>query len=398
MRTMISAAEARELVLARAVLREPVTLPAGDAAGLVLARDVLADRDFPPFDRSTMDGFAVRCAHAGRTVAVRGEARPGVAPSLGPTDEGCIEIMTGAPCPPGTQAVVMKEQVERDGGRATFPARIVAGQNIVRRATECPRGAVVLLAGAPLNAIAVALLASVGGGTVSVRPLPSLAILVTGDELVQGGRPSEVEIRDSNGPMLTAMAASIGVTRPNLLHVHDTLPSLAAALDAVASSDVVVLTGGVSAGNYDLVPAALAAHGATLIFHKVRQQPGKPLLLAEKGRRQFFGLPGTPLGCHLGFWRYVLPAMRAMAGLPPVRPPDSGHLTAAWSSPSDREQFVLAKVTRQGGAWAVTPLVARGSSDLFTVHAANAYMPVPEGTRALEAGAEVAVEWLSEAP
>jgi molybdopterin molybdotransferase len=396
---MISAEEAIGLVLSHARPRAPERLTLAGARGLVLAEAVVADRDFPPFDRATMDGFAVRLVHAGRTVAIRGESRPGVAPSAAPDDDACVEIMTGAPCPAGTEAVVMKEEVSREDGRATFPPRILPGQHIVPRGAERRQGSVVVPAGARVTPIAVALLASVGQSAISARSLPRVAVLVTGDELVGVERaPGDVEVRDSNGPMLSAMLASAGVTVSDVRSVKDTPEALAAALDAVASADVVVLTGGVSAGNYDLVPAALVAHGASVVFHKVRQQPGKPILFAVAGPRLFFGLPGTPLGCHLGMERYVLPAVRALAGLPPARPTERGRLTGPWASPSERQQFVLAHVSRESDEWRVSPLSPRGSSDLFAVWAANAYMLVAEGTRDLPSLAEVPFAWLASVP
>jgi len=397
MRSMIRADEALALVLEHAHER---ALPAGEipasaSLGLHLARPILADRDYPPFDRSIMDGFAVRVAHAGRTVAIRGEARPGIPSTSGPDDETCLEIMTGAPCPPGTEAVVMKEQVERGLAFATFPAAIVPGQNIVRAGTECRVGDVVLPAGARVTPIALGLLASVGQRSVWAGRRPSLTLLITGDELAaDGARPGDVEIRDSNGPTLAAMARGAGIDPRAIVSVRDTREALAAALESSRTSDVVVLTGGVSAGNYDLVPGALEALGATVVFHKVRQQPGKPILFAVKGAQLLFGLPGTPLGCHLGFHRYVLPALRALAGRDATLPEERGVMAAAWSTTSDRQQFVLARAERREAAWSVTPLAPKGSSDLFTAWAANAYLPIPEGTRRLDVGAEVPFEWL----
>ena len=393
---MISADEALALVLehARAHASAPIVLDAGSALGLTLEEPLVADRDYPPFDRSVMDGFAVRIAHAGRTVPIRGESRPGVAGAPSPDDDGCIEIMTGAPCPLGTEAVVMKEEVRKEAGVATFPPGISRGQNIVSRGSERRSGEVVLPKGAVITPITVALLATLGQLTVRARPLPTVALLVTGDEVVAAGPlPTDVEIRDSNGPMLEAMARAIGVTRVGRQSVRDTPVALGAALEAASFADVVVLTGGVSAGNYDLVPAALVSHGATVVFHKVRQQPGKPILFATKGARMFFGLPGTPLGCHLGFHRYVGSALRSMAGKA-LRAEERGQIALAWSTKSPRRQFVLAKVVRRDAAWSVTPVVPMGSSDLFTAWEANATKNVPEGTRELPVGAEVTFEWL----
>jgi molybdopterin molybdotransferase len=394
-RRMIGATEALSLVVDHARPLPPVEVETEHAAGLLLAAAVVADRDYPPFDRSVMDGFAVRLAHRGRAVPIIGEARPGVALGASPTDDGCVEIMTGSPCPPGTEAVVMKEEVARHGAIATFPAKISPGQNIVRRGTERAEGGVVLPEGAELTPLALALLATVGRTRVTARRAPSVALLVTGDEIVSGDRaPGAVEIRDSNGPMLAAMARALGVSSLSVSTVRDTREALASALDASSAADVVVLTGGVSAGNYDLVPGALAAHGAVEVFHKVSQQPGKPILFATRGARLFFGLPGTPLGCHLGFHRYVSAAVRAMFGRAATRAEGHGRLTCAWSTSSERRQFVLARVAPEGAAWSVTPLAPRGSSDLWSACGANAYVNMPEGSRELRAGSVVTFDWL----
>jgi molybdopterin molybdotransferase len=311
------------------------------------------------------------------------------------TADACVEIMTGAPCPPGTEAVVMKEDVRRDGPTAMFPASIARGQNIMPRGAESSRDAVILPEGAVLTPVALGLLAAVGRSDVRVHRTPRLALLVTGDEVVADGTPPlPAEIRDSNGPMLSAMARSLGVSHLTATGVRDTRECLATALDEASGADVVVLTGGVSAGNYDLVPAALLAHGAKLVFHKVRQQPGKPILFATKGSQLFFGLPGTPLGCHLGFHRYVGAAVRALAGWP--QPVDKqGRLAQAWSTTSVRQQFVFAEVVAtHDGSHEVTPLRLKGSSDLFTPWNANAYMNVAEGMRTLSAGDIVRFDWL----
>lgn len=394
MLTMIGAAEAKDLVLEHSRLRDARLVATAESLGLVLSRSVVADRDYPPFNRATMDGFAVRVAHAGRTVAVRGEVRAGVLPLVSPDDDGCVEIMTGAPCPAGTEAVVMKEEARKESGAVSLPAVIRAGQHIVPAGTECRAGATVLSAGVVLGPLAEGLLAGVGHSHVWARTLPSVALLITGDEIVGGSdRPADAEIRDTNGPMLSAMARASGLATPSQVRVRDTPESLAAALDS-STADLVVLTGGVSAGNYDLVPAALASHGVTLVFHKVRQQPGKPILFGVKGSRLFFGLPGTPLGSHLGFHRYVLPAARAVAGLPAIGH-QNGRVVAAWSTTSERQQFVLAKAARSVESWDVTLLSPSGSSDLFSASGANALVSVPEGRRTLAPGATVNFEWLA---
>jgi molybdopterin molybdotransferase len=399
MRTMIGADEALDLVRDHAQPLAPVEAEAARALGMVLAEAALADRDYPPFDRASMDGVAVTETAAGRRLDVSGESRPGLAPVASPGAASCVEIMTGAACPPGTFAVIPKEDLRRDGPAVVIPASVAAGQHIVRAGAECRARAVVLPPGTVLTPHTLGLLAAIGKLRVVVRPRPRLSLIVTGDELVTPERaPGPFEIRDSNGPMLLAMAHAAGLSDARLRVARDSLGSFAQALASSSDADIVVLTGGVSAGNYDAVPQALAEHGATAVFHKVRQQPGKPLLFAVKGGRLFFGLPGTPLGCHLGFFRYVRAAIRALAGHAEEPRPSHGRLTKAWRATGDRRQFVLARVAGEPGAWEVTPLGARGSSDLFSAWSADAYVDAGEGPRQIDAGSEISFRWLSESP
>ena len=196
-----------------------------------------------------------------------------------------------------------------------LPVQITAGQNIAIPGSDCRRGQRVLTAGMRVTPLAMGVLASFGRSSVRVIPQPRVGIITTGGELAGEGeslRPAQ--IRDINGPMLAAMAEDLGVDRPRRLHAADRLDELRQALEQLADVDIVVLTGGVSVGTYDLVPQALADRGAEKIFHGVKQKPGKPLLFARSDRKLFFGLPGNPLACHLGFHRYVSAAIRKMSG------------------------------------------------------------------------------------
>jgi len=281
--TMIDPDEALRLVLEAAVPREPRRVPLVDACGLRLAETIRADRAYPPFDRAMMDGYAVAAADAGSTVEVRGEVAAGDVPG-GRVEPGrCVQIMTGAPCPPGTEAVVPREETRRDGGRVTLPRNIQAGQHVAPEGSDCAAGSVILKAGDRVTPLAVAVLASLGRETVVAVPPLSLAVITTGAELVPVGQPVRPgQIRDSNGPMLAAMARDLGIPAPRHLHADDRLATIVHALEETADRDVVLLSGGVSAGNYDLVPHALARHGAEIVFHKVTQKPGKPMLFARR--------------------------------------------------------------------------------------------------------------------
>jgi len=385
------------------VLREAHTLPAqcvplAEACGLQLADPVVADRDYPPFSRAMMDGYVVRMADAGQTLRVVGEIAAGQA-IAGPWPPGqCFEIMTGAPCPAGTEAVVPKEEVVRHRDCATIPLAIRRGQHIAPQGSECLRGATVIECGAAITPLAVAVMASFGKSTIGVTPRPLLGVITTGGELAAAGQdPSAVQIRDSNGPMLSAMAVAIGLAPPRTLHADDRLATIRAALDCVADRDIVLLAGGVSVGTYDLVPEALRQYGAEVVFHKVTQKPGKPLLFARSGPQLLFGLPGNPLACHLCFHRYVAAAARQLAGKPAQSQPLLGRLTAAVKGPRLRTYYATARAEPDraaDGGWLVHPFPGVSSADIFSTCRANCYVEVPLGSEEIPAESPIPFTWV----
>jgi molybdopterin molybdotransferase len=399
---MIDPQEALDLVLRVAARLPPRSVPLAAAGGLKLAEPIRADREYPPFPRAAMDGYAVRTADAGRTVTVIGEVAAGQEVETEVVQGHCLEIMTGAPCPPGSGAVVRKEQTERDGDRVVLPGRISLGQNIAPRGSECEAGRVALESGETITPLTAAVLASFGLETVQVIPHPSLAIITTGAELTAPGRnPGPGQIRDSNGPMLQAMACELGIGQPPHLHAEDRLEAILQALDQVAERDIILLSGGVSAGKYDLVPDALESYGAERVFHRVAQKPGKPLLLARKGPQLIFGLPGNPLSCHLCFHRYVAAAVRQMEGKTPVPDPIRGQLAAPVRPRRRRTFFVLARAQRLHEAstdWQIRPLPGAGSADMFAGCRANCYLEVPSGDGEIPPGEVLRFVWLGSTP
>jgi molybdopterin molybdotransferase len=412
---MITPDEALDLVAQTAAPLAPRACPLHDAFGLVLAEDIVADSDCPPFRRATMDGFAVRISDAGKTVPVVGEIPAGVYCNTGLTDGRCVAILTGAPCPPGTEAVVPKELVHQQENRVSLPTHIAAGQHIAEPGSECRRGQRVLTAGTQIRPLVAAVLASLGHNIVRIIPRPALAIIATGGELAGEGHTLQPgKIRDANGPMIAAMAHELGLSVSRYIHVQDSLTEIHEALEQASDADIVVLSGGVSVGSYDLVPQALVEIGAESVFHGVKQKPGKPLLFARAGRRLFFGLPGNPLGCHLGFHRYVSAAARRMSGQEAMPRCYEGQLTEPVESKGDRTHFVpgiaalvndaeMHSVPRLAcptvfspGAtiglptvfsrWCLTPLPGASSADVFRTCMANCYIEVPPLNRIIQAG------------
>lgn len=380
-------------VLAHAPGPQPRRRLLENAVGAVLLQPIHAKVAQPPFSKSMMDGFAVRVADAGSTVTRIGEVAAGGAPEPSLAPGQTVEIMTGAPCPPGTEAVVKVEDVRREGQQVTLPAAIEAGQHIQAAGALCQPDDEVIPAGDLLTPVTLAAAVAVGCHEAVVSSPPSLAVITTGDELTAPGEAlGEASIFDSNGPMLEALARVAGAEHVRRLHARDTREALDEALGEAEDDDLVVLSGGVSMGRYDLVPAVLEAHGWEQVFHKTAQKPGKPILFARRGEQLAFGLPGTPLGSHFGFHRYVAAAMRKRLGQSVSRPIHRGTLSRPVHARGARTLFRLARAQRLDTAWRVDPLRWGGSSDLVGPARANCYLRIEPGEHHLEAGTEVSFE------
>jgi molybdopterin molybdotransferase len=398
--TMISPAEAYRIVLDVASPLPAARVPWLEALGKPLAETVRADRSYPPFRRAMMDGYAVSLASAGQTIDVIGRQTAGAAPSPQVvTALGCVEIMTGAACPLGTEAVVQKEHVRFDGNRVILPAVIEPGRHIAEPGSECAQGEAILRAGDLVTPLAIAALASVGRQDVAVVPAPRMAVIVTGEELASGSQDlRDGQIRDANGPMLMALAVKFGLAPPECRRVGDDLAAIQAALEASIDCDLVVLSGGASVGAFDFVPGALADWGAEILFHKVRQKPGKPLLLARRDASLVFGLPGNPLACHFCFCRYVQAATARMCGHGRAITGE-GQLASPLRPDRGRTFFVPAGVERASSSptgWSIHPLPGVSSADIFHSHQANAYVELPPGAEELPAGTVAAVNFFAQ--
>lgn len=398
---MITPAEALDIVIRTAARLPTVEVAVGRAVGLVLAEDVAADRDYPPFDRSMMDGFAVRMADAGRTIPVVGEVAAGAVWPGEVVAGQCVEILTGAPCPRGAEVVVPKEDVQRQADRVTLPGNIRPRQNIAPQGSDCRQGQCVLRAGHVVTSMAIGAIAAFGRASLRVTPRPSMAIITTGEELAPQGQPlGPAQILNSNGPMLAAMAAEMGLPPPEQFTAADQLDATLHALEASASANIVVLSGGVSVGTYDFVPRALERFGAETVFHGVDQKPGKPILFARRDQQLIFGLPGNPLSCHFGFHRYVAAAIRVMSGREGRACVFRGELAERFATKGGRVIYLPARADVDAGSssgWRVKTLAGASSADIFQSCAANCYVELPAGERAYKPGESVAFTWLGTA-
>lgn len=271
---MISPQDAFQSVVTSCSPLPPREMPLAEAVGLRLREDIRTDRDYPPFPRATMDGFAVRLADAGKDVPIAGELQAGFEWTKSWLEGTCLEIMTGAACPPDVEAVVAKEYARCDGDKIVLPLEITRGMNIAPQGSECRAGKIVLSSGQTLTPMAIAVAAAVGRTHVWANPQPRLAIIITGEELAH---ESEIlpgaKIHDSNGPMLVAMARSTGLPTPKIVRVRDKETEIYSVLERFADCDIIVLSGGVSAGNYDLVPRVVQDWGGEASFIMCGKSP-----------------------------------------------------------------------------------------------------------------------------
>jgi molybdopterin molybdotransferase len=402
------AARARRLARLRpSAERVPLAL----ALGRVLAAPLAADRDQPPFPRSTRDGFACRAAElaAHRPLPVAGTSQAGDPPNARLRRAAVWEIMTGAPIPAGADAVVMIEHVDVAGGSITLhPSRTISsGDNIVHRAAQARRGQRLLEAGTVLGAAQIALAASCGHPELEVYKRPRVAILATGDELVSlDAEPGPGKIRNSNGPMLAAMVQAAGGEPILLPPAADTQKSLDKSIARAAGADLLILTGGVSAGKFDLVEPALERAGGKFHFTGVRIQPGKPTVFGEfstRGakttpkshraqRRCFFGLAGNPVSSAVTFTLFAAPVLSALAGRRDFGPRFALARLASGKGGHGKPgltRFLPAKCS-WGEAPGSEPVVEfvpwEGSGDIAAWARANCFLVVPEPPAELENG------------
>jgi molybdopterin molybdotransferase len=310
----------------------------------------------------------------------------------------CAEIATGAPVPEGADAVVMVERTVEDRTAATVRLHVAApaGEHVRARGEERRRGDAVLLPGAPLHAGEIAALAALGRRRVRVHRAPRVRLLATGDEVVPiGTDPAEHQVRNSNAWSLQAQLSELRLVPEDGGIAPDRPEGLREALRAAFGGDVLLVTGGVSVGDYDLVAGALREEGLEVLFHGIAMRPGKPLLAGRRGSCLVFGLPGNPLSTFATFLLFVAPALRRLMGFATCAPPRvQATLTAAVSRRPDRTTFHLGRVWPEGAGLSAEPLPSAGSGDVLSLPRANAFLVTEPGSGAVAAGSAIpAVLW-----
>jgi molybdopterin molybdotransferase len=396
---MLTYEQARQTVIEQATKkrgpRSTTVVIIWEALGWVLAQPIKTDRAYPPFDRATRDGYAVRAADAtkGATLVCTGEIKAGDTVTTALRPWTCMQIMTGAAVPPQADAVVMIEHAQREGDSVRFDRDTRAGQNIVPRGSEAQAGQTILAPGSRLGYAELALASQVGQTDLVCSAKPRVAILSTGDEVVLvGHKPGPFQIRNSNSVSLAAQTRMAGGEPILVGNAADRVEDLRAKIQRGLEEDVLLLSGGVSMGKYDLVETVLKDLGAEFYFDGVAIRPGKPVVFARCGNTLVFGLPGNPVSTMVTFELFVPPALDLLAGaearpLPLVR----AQLAEALKEKPGLAHFLPARVEWQGPTPEVKALPWQGSGDIAALARANCFLVVPADREEIPRGEPVSI-------
>ena len=357
----------------------------------VLAADVCADRDYPPFDKAIVDGFAVRAADVtkpGVTLQVIGEIAAGSTESIDIGPGQAVAIMTGAPVPASADAVIMVEHSDLNGDQVTFTRATNIAAGLVQKASDAKAQTLLLEKGTLIGPAQLAVLASVGATRIPVVGDPIAHVLVTGDEIVAAGEiPTGSQIRDGSGPALASLLRHFGAL-PGMSHVDDCRASIKSAIDQIATeADILLVTGGMSMGRHDHVPTVLQELGFELRITKLKIKPGKPFVFATRvrpGKTDYvFGLPGNPVSSFVCTLRFATRIIARLRGLQPRDDWRFVRLAASLPANGDREFYQPATVDEEGNA---TPLKWNGSADVFTLAKADVLIVRPIDAPAASVG------------
>ncbi len=375
--------------------RSSASVSVWNALGLVLAQELKTDREYPPFDRSTRDGYAVRSKEVqpGAKLKCIGEIKAGDTVTQALARGTCVQIMTGAAVPAGADAVVMIEYTQREGDLVRFERAAQARQNIVLRGSEAHAGQIILTAGMRLGFAELALAAQVGATHLQCSQRPRVAILSTGDEVVLiDQQPGAFQIRNSNSVSLAAQVRIAGGDPVVLGNAADRVEDLGEKIERGLKEDALVLTGGVSMGKYDLVESVLKALGAEFFFDAVAIRPGKPAVFAICQGKPVFGLPGNPVSTMVTFQLFAAPAIDLLSGaeahpLPLVE----ARLAESLYERPGLAHFLPARVEWRGAEPEVSALKWQGSGDIAALARANCFLVVPAESTKIAAGERVLV-------
>jgi molybdopterin molybdotransferase len=398
---MLSYEQARQIVIEeigrRRGPRAAASVSVWEALGLVLAQEVKTDREYPPFDRSTRDGYAVRAKEVapGASLNCAGEIKAGDIVSEALAAGTCVQIMTGAAVPRGADAVVMIEHTKREGDVVRFERAAQSGQNVVSHGSEAAAGQIILQPGMRLGYAELALAAQVGEVELLCTKRPRVAILSTGDEVVMVNEtPGPFQIRNSNSVSLAAQVRIAGGEPVVLGNAADRVEDLGEKIERGLKEDALVLSGGVSMGKYDLVEKVLKAMAAEFFFDAVAIRPGKPAVFGYCQGKPVFGLPGNPVSTMVTFELFVAPAIDLLSGAEARALPLMGaRLGETLNEKPGMTHFLPARVEWGGAAPEVKALRWQGSGDIAALGKANCFLVVPSDREKIAVGESVSV-WL----
>ena len=391
---MISVTDAEKTILKNLIDLPIETCPTPEAMGRVLREDIKADRDFPPFDRVTMDGIAINYqywANGQRKFFIEGVQTAGSPPFSLQKPDSALEIMTGSMLPKGCDAIIPVEEItiEKENGSkyATINAEnIVHRQNIHPQGEDRKQGDVLVTANTLLSQAEVAVAVSVGKSTLKVTQKPKIAIVSTGNELVGiDETPEPYQIRRSNSYALAAALSNLGI-KAQIWHLPDEQQIIEEKMSEIFRDfDVIITSGGVSKGKKDFVPLVMEKLQVPKIFHRIKQRPGKPLWFGKKDNKVVFGLPGNPVSTMVGLFRYVMPYLRKIEGIT-QRPQQFAVLSEDFSFDRDLTYFLSVKIiNKEGKLWA-NPVPGHGSGDFANLLDCDAFVELPAEEKNFLAG------------
>ncbi len=404
---MLSVQDARKLLIEAVSPMPPRKVKLPEARGCVLAEDVVAETSLPGWDNSAVDGYAVRSSDLAACsenspihLRVTATLPAGSAGGVTVEPQSCARIFTGAPIPPGADAVLMQEDTRpHHEGYIAAVASVSPGENIRRAGEEAPAGAVVLRSGTTLGAAQLGMAAAVGRMELTAHGRPRVAVLVTGQEVVEPGRPLQAgQVYDSNSFMLAALLRDCGCEPVELGIADDVREDLLEKMDyGLSEADALVTVGGASVGEYDLVKDVLAELGCEQRFWKVAMKPGKPFVFGTRGAKLVFGLPGNPVSAVVTFLVLVRPALMKLRGFGRIDPAPVMAEAAAdlVNARGDRTHFMRARLERDGQRLLVRPLSRQGSHMISTLTEADCLVEVP-ACQVIAAGSRVPVMLLEE--
>ena len=390
---MLTPAQAETLIEQHLTCLPIESLPLTQTAGAILRENIYAERDHPPFDRVAMDGIALStaaAAHNAGRLRIAGVQAAGDPPQTLADPDTCIEIMTGAMLPRGCDAVVPVELVQRNGAIAEIGRKqVLPWQNVHRRGSDCPQGALLLAAGTRLSAPEVAIAAGAGMARLRVSAQPMIVVISTGNELIEPGEVIEPhQVRRSNAYGITAALRQHGFARVADDHVRDDESQITERLSFhLRTHDVLILSGGVSMGKLDLVPKVLEKLGVNLVFHHVAQRPGKPMWFGvSHSGPAVFALPGNPVSTLVCLSRYVLPALRAAMGQAPVESQRIA-LTAPVEVKTPLTFYMPVKLKSDDwGRTSAEPKPTNGSGDFTALAGTDGFVELPPGPNTFPKG------------